>query len=535
MQIIKKSLDDINDIIPTLNFSADYILGIKFEKSKTKKVFKKLYIIHKLNIYSNFIHSKSYINLQDIINNITFKDNNNDVFHSKYSIPKINKNKGNNIKILEEMNDFIRENIRKKFSQLNSYLQTLNENLYGRKIRISLIGNISVGKSTVLNAIIGENILPTKDSECTYRGVIIKHKNIENFLLYRAKLKIIGSDSRYNEYYNFEEDNEPYCFGIENIKSYLKNKNSDEKIEDQDAFIIIQGRLKIFDFIKLDEELIGKIEFIDLPGHNRQNNTFNRNKYYEKILKFSNSCIYINEPKSIDDADSVSRMKMQYSSDKQKIYSNLQSKFIYSCLFLINKSDTIPKKEDREKIKKSLIKTISNMEKSANLNDINISFFSGKYFNEFLDYYKRYVELIEKDPFIFLRYLYDEWSSDKWYIKNFKDYIVNKVADKIEEKFELNLDEEKITEIPHDFYNKMKKAFNQLYNNIYRGIDSKEEDEIITKLYYIHYEFKNKNFSNSNYSSTFFQRIKEVILFSDNLQRENLNNNVKDIFRRYGY
>ena len=74
---------------------------------------------------------------------------------------------------------------------LISSLQTLSENLLGRKIRISFIGNISVGKSTVLNSIIGHYILPIKETECTYRGIIIKHKNIDNYLLFKTKLKKI--------------------------------------------------------------------------------------------------------------------------------------------------------------------------------------------------------------------------------------------------------------------------------------------------------------------------------------------------------
>ena len=111
-----------------------------------------------------------------------------------------------------------------------------------------------------------------------------------------------------NQNYYFIDDNKPYCRGIENIKSYLKNKNKDKTIKDEDAYIVITGRLKIFDFIKLDQNLINKIEFIDLPGLDRKNNTFNDNKYYDRILKFSNVCIYINEPKSIDDKNSVNNM-----------------------------------------------------------------------------------------------------------------------------------------------------------------------------------------------------------------------------------
>ena len=44
--------------------------------------------------------------------------------------------------------------------------------------------------------------------------------------------------------------NEPFCEGIEHIISKKKTKNSDNYIENKEAFLIIQGRLKIFDFIK---------------------------------------------------------------------------------------------------------------------------------------------------------------------------------------------------------------------------------------------------------------------------------------------
>lgn len=43
------------------------------------------------------------------------------------------------------------------------------------------------------------------------------------------------------------------------------------------------------------------MEFIDLPGLDRKENTFNDNKYYDRILKFNNVCMYINGLKSIND------------------------------------------------------------------------------------------------------------------------------------------------------------------------------------------------------------------------------------------
>lgn len=86
--------------------------------------------------------------------------------------------------ILKEMKDFLKEKLENQFEELNSNLRSIEENIFGRKIRISFIRSISAGKSTVLNCIIGEEILPTKLEECTYRGIIIKHEpNFNDFFI----------------------------------------------------------------------------------------------------------------------------------------------------------------------------------------------------------------------------------------------------------------------------------------------------------------------------------------------------------------
>ena len=87
--------------------------------------------------------------------------------------------------------------------------------------------------------------------------------------------------------------------------------------------------------MKLDENIIKKIEFIDLPGNDRENNVFNSKQYYKKILKFSNCCIYFNEPKSVEDQKSVGEMMSRYSDDKNKVFPSLRIHFIKTCIFLI--------------------------------------------------------------------------------------------------------------------------------------------------------------------------------------------------------
>ena len=180
-----------------------------------------------------------------------------------------NKDKKYSVQLLKELNSFINEKLKGQYSALRSNLTVFNESLTETKIRLSFIGNISAGKSTIINSIIGEEIFPSKDEEYIYRAVIIKHRNINNFKLYKAKLNIIGKETS-SEYYNFKEEDNPYCEGIEQIKTFLNNKNNDKKIDNNDAYIVIHGRLKIFDFIKLDNKYLNKLEFVDLSGFNKK-------------------------------------------------------------------------------------------------------------------------------------------------------------------------------------------------------------------------------------------------------------------------
>lgn len=182
--------------------------------------------------------------------------------------------------------------------------------------------------------------------------------------------------------------------------------------------------MRIFDFIKLDKNIINKIEFIDLPGLDRKDNSFYDNKYYDKIIKFSNVCIYINEPKTINDKNIVMKKIERFSEDKKKVFPNLRSKFIKTCLFLINKSDTLNEDSDREKTVQNLIKNFP-PEEIVSKDDINISFFSAQSFLEYLDIYDRFVESIYINTTYFLKSLYDEWAG-KITFKNFASLELKK-------------------------------------------------------------------------------------------------------------
>jgi hypothetical protein len=101
------------------------------------------------------------------------------------------------------------------------------------------------------------------------------------------------------EYLYFVDEKKPYCKGIRNIKDLLNNKNKDKQLTNKDSFIVITGKLRIFDLLNFSDELKNKIELIDLPGFNRASNQFikrpdniqnlsyyEKMSFYEKILCF---------------------------------------------------------------------------------------------------------------------------------------------------------------------------------------------------------------------------------------------------------
>ena len=537
IKIIKNDSNKISSEDLKAMLDTDKSIDLKFKKKEFKDILKKFYVIHKFKLNKNICFSDAYYKLENFISNI-----NNDS-NIASPLPIINYEKNNNkhsVQLLKDLNVFRKGKLKGHYNVLTSKLGVINENLTETKIRISFIGNISAGKSTIINSIIGEELLPVKDGECTYRAVIIKHRDINNFKLYKAKLNIVGKETS-GEYYNFKEEDNPYCVGIEQIRTFLNNKNNDKKIDDNDAYIVIHGKLKIFDFIKLDNKYLNKIEFVDLPGLNKKNNTFiekkgNELSFYDKIILFTNSIIFVSEPDSNDDENHVEDMKSEYKRNKNKLDIKLSQKAIETCIFVINKCDFLTNEKQKVQLKNKLKAYIKDIEKNIPPQWDNIEFFSGKCFNEFLQYYKLYVEYIDSNPFLLLNLLYKEWSKKLFYLKNFKNYIISsieninkrlKLTDEDDEEDEE--DEEKI-KVPTEFINKIQKAFNELYKNKEKGVSSKDEKTIIIYLYRLYTQLKTKDFKNTNYSKLFFYKIRDVILKSAIIQKDIINITINKFF-----
>jgi GTPase Era involved in 16S rRNA processing len=517
-KVINKSIEYLTEMTSYIKKDNDFHLG----KKRNLEDIEKLYYIYKNH---NYHHSSFKFNdqIQEFLNNLQINST------TSQEECKSNEIQNKNVLIIEEFEKFLDDTFkvidpRNEMGIFKISLQSLRENILGKNLRIAFIGNINVGKSTILNCIIGKDILPTKETECTYRGIIIRHMNTEEFRLYKTKLFRKGKGL--DEYYFFETDEKPYCIGDDKIKSYLNNKNNDKEIEDNDAFITIEGKLKIFDFISLSKELINSIEFIDLPGLDKKENKFNE-EYYQKILKFSNCCIYINEPKYIDDELSKQNMKKQYLSDKEKVFPELKNGFIKTCLFLINKSENLNdnKKSD---IRKNIFNIMKTEEKDLKLDEMNISFFSGKSVIYSMEIYNSYVNILEKSPILLFNKIFKDFKKAHYFYKfeDFSNYINDELS-KIEEQLDLDLDDDE-NKVSEHFNNQLNQCLSKFEKENYININENDKNNIIQKLYNLNQQIKSKNFEKTEYSLSFFKDLEKSIKNAGDLQNKNLNNRLEE-------
>ena len=145
------------------------------------------------------------------------------------------------------------------------------------------------------------------------------------------------------------------------------------------------------------------------------------------------------------------------------------------------------------------------------------------------------MEYIDYNPILLLNLLYKEWSKKIFYLKNFKSYIISNIENinkrlKLDDEDEDDDDDEENIKVPTEFYNKIRNAFNELYKNKERGINSKEEETVIINLYKLYSQLKSKDFKNTNYSILFFHKIKDVILKSAAIQKDLINIKINKFF-----
>ena len=293
---------------------------------------------------------------------------------------------------------------------------TLNFVNFSKQIFIPFLGLSNAGKTTIINGIIGRNILPTSLEKCTKRAIIISYSDQEDdeISIYKSSFKKRNCFEKSYYYLNKE-----YIIGkgLNQIHDLLKVLNCDFTGKSEDFFYLIKTKIKLFDELGLDDSLKRKIYLIDFPGYPGkeldyrlyESQRYSEGKidctvlalkiYEEIIVSISRTFIIVlrNYGKREEDTERFLCYIFKWIQNQNEI-SNL-SMDIKSFFFLINE-DNFQIFDDNLEYKKS-IQHINNKILNPfffyknDINNINFSVFNAKYYCDYIHYYNYFFNLEE--------------------------------------------------------------------------------------------------------------------------------------------
>ena len=354
------------------------------------------------------------------------------------------------IKDFEEKYEKVGINLNLKESFIISIKPIINIFKTSKMFFIPLIGVYNSGKSTILNDIIGCNLLPTKQGECTKRGILIKHWDYDVPILRKAKF-IVENNQSNNDICYFQINYDIITQGEENVKNILKGLNCNFIEKEEDFFYVINVKIEYLDTFINNDEIKEKICFIDLPGYGTKNK-FEEKNIYSKFIKSCKLFLmvtrdFFNEKSVIEKINNIISITSRYQN------ISIQS-LIKKFLFIINPSKNLDLSENNLlKQKNSLCNKINGLNENA-IRDLNVTFFNALFYKYYLSkkkyfnsinfslkkeekYYKKDKESFQEgkksiDPGKFERYflkiLKDNLKST--FDKTLKDIETNEIIDK---------------------------------------------------------------------------------------------------------
>ena len=195
-------------------------------------------------------------------------------------------------RMMEFYDEYQKENVKQEYlEKLRQYINSSIGILKTSKLLyIPMLGVSNAGKSTILNGIIGNRILPAQKNECTKKGILIKHWDKDYPVIRKTRFKNekLGGDDTYF----FEPDEDIIARGIDKIHRVLEGTNGEFTGKEEDFFYEIDINIKFVNDLKIEESLKEKICFIDLPGFGT-NNEFERKGVYSHLMKSCNIFLFV--------------------------------------------------------------------------------------------------------------------------------------------------------------------------------------------------------------------------------------------------
>ena len=163
---------------------------------------------------------------------------------------KINEMTKKNREIILHLNDISKKLIESKFyiKEVDNIINLITKTIIDLKtydvILIPFIGPTNSGKTTIINGIIGKEILPTDLNECTKRGIIIRYsnKNEEDITIRKASFKEEKCLDKTSYYF---EDERLIGRGIKQVRETLQGLNLNFNKNEEDSFYYIRTKIKL--------------------------------------------------------------------------------------------------------------------------------------------------------------------------------------------------------------------------------------------------------------------------------------------------
>ena len=317
------------------------------------------------------------------------------------------------------------ENLKKykKYLKLPSNIFDSSKVIY-----IPLLGLSNAGKSTILNGLIGFNILPAKKTECTKKGILIRYWENDFPVIRKTRFR------NKNQKYYFESEKEIIAKNIEDIQNILCGLNGKFIEKEEDFFYEIDINIKFVKDSDIEDSLKERICFIDLPGFGT-NNKFEYLDTYSHIINMSHIFMYVIFNQKIKENDNHKMLNNLYNNMMKEKNIDIKE-FIKKCLFIINfdKDQDISQKILLE-AKMDIIKILPDLNENF-IKDLNLCFFNAKYFENYVlkyKYYNSFEYLIksEFDQFIRLQEQLSKGQINKIKGSTFNIFFLNQIKEKV--------------------------------------------------------------------------------------------------------
>ena len=421
--------DDEEDFDFEVNDSNDNNKNDNINEMKPADIIKLFYSFHKNNIFMPSF-SEETTNLLDYFKNENFEsDAKQEIKKEEINENSINRQIMKNLRRLNKKLDQSKIEVLKIKSLINEIKQTIEFLKIYDVIFIPFLGISNSGKTTIINGMLGDDILPTDLKECTKRGIIIRYYEGEMNI---KKANFIKDVLLNKDYYYFEAEKYVIGKGKKQVTEILKGLNYDFTDKEEDSFYYLQTKINIFDELGFDSSLKKKIFLIDFPGFGTRNNF--ENEIYKKVMSISNSFIFTIKDGVIKDNNNQNVLSSLFNEAKKQKQS-LSSLFIKSCIFISNNfgSHSISQ-NDLDKAKEEL----NYLSDAINKDKINFCFYNAQYYSNYINnknYFfniKQTFEFEYKNYISFQRNIFKDPEKIKGKnYKNFIEYIVKALGEKI--------------------------------------------------------------------------------------------------------